>query len=137
MREIPYSPTEKSVLIASRVLTTTLLAALLGAVINYFYELFFDTAFANAGSALTRGIWTTIWAIPFILVAILVLGIPASYLLRQLRLENWVSYALCGAALGILFLYVLFPSMTLFGMGAGAIYGGLCASIWFGLKPKA
>jgi energy-converting hydrogenase Eha subunit A len=133
MQDRPYSLGERSVLITSRLLSTAAIAGLIGAVINFFYEKIFDPEAYAAGPALARGLFLFVWTIPFIIVALIFLGLPTSYLLRRLGWENWPTYSLVGAALGAGFLYALFPSLTPYGICMGAVYGSVCATIWLAM----
>jgi hypothetical protein len=136
MQDRPYSLGEQSVLAISRLLTTAALTGLIGAVLNFLYEKFLDPEAYSAGPPLARGLFAFVWTIPFIMVALIFLGLPSSYLLRRLGLENWLAYSLVGAALGAGFLYALFPSLTPYGISLGAIYGSVSAAIWFALRRK-
>jgi hypothetical protein len=83
-----------------------------------------------------RGLYVFAWTVPFLLVALILLGLPTTYLLRRLGWENWTTYSLVGATLGAGFLYALFPSLNLHGISLGGIYGSICATIWFALGRR-
>ncbi|MBD3773549.1 MAG: hypothetical protein IE921_08205 [Rhodobacteraceae bacterium] len=134
MQDRVYSLGERSFLVASRLFATATLTGLIGAVLNSLYERFFDPEAYSAGPPLARGLFAFVWTIPFIIVALIFLGLPSSYLIRRLGWENWPTYSLVGAALGAGFLYALFPSLTPYGISLGAIYGSVCAAIWFALR---
>lgn len=136
MHDRPYSPNERAILIACRLLTTAAITGFIGAVLNLIYERFFDPAAYAASPALARGLFVFVWTIPFILTALIFLGLPTSYLLRRRGWENWPTYSLVGAAIGAGFLYALFPILNLHGISWGAIYGCICASVWFALKRR-
>lgn len=136
MQARPYSLGERSILVTSRLLATAALTGLIGAVLNFLYEKFFDPEAYSAGPPIARGLFAFVWTIPFIIVALIFLGLPSSYLLRRLGWENWPAYALVGAALGAGFVYAFFPRLTPYGIGLGAIYGSVCATIWFALRGK-
>lgn len=136
MQDRTHSPVKQSILVASRLLATAAITALIGAVLNTFHQMLFDPDRYNSGPPLSRAIFDYVLTIPFILTGLILLGLPTSYLLKRLKLENWLSYALVGAALGVGFLYALLSSLTPFGIRAAAVYGGLCAIVWFALRRK-
>jgi hypothetical protein len=90
------------------------------------------------GSSLPLSVTIFIYVltIPFILTGLILLGLPTSYLLKRLKLESWLSYALVGAALGVGCVYALLSYLTPFGIAAGAGYGCPCAIVWFALRRK-
>ena len=134
VQDRPYSLGERSLLVATRLLTTVAITGFAGAVLNGLYERFFDPDAYSAGPPLGRGLFVFISTVPFLLAAMLFVGMPASYLLCRLGWENWLAYWLVGSILGVAFLYALFPSLTPYGIYQGAIYGSLCATIWFALR---
>jgi hypothetical protein len=136
MQNRPYNLGKQSILVASRLLATAIITAFIGAFLNFFYRKFFDPEAYAAGPPVTRAIFSYALTIPFVLLALIIVGLPTSYLLRRLGLENWLIYALVGAALGVGFLYAVLSYLTPFGIGAGAIYGSICAIIWFALSRK-
>ncbi len=136
MRDRPYSLGDRSVLVTSRLLATAAITAIIGTVLNFLYERFLDPEAYAAGPPLARALFAFVWTVPLIIVALILLGLPTSYLLRRLGWENWPTYSLVGAALGAGFLYALFPSLTPHGISLGAVYGSVCATIWFALRRK-
>ena len=131
MQDRPHSPVKQTILVASRLLATAAITASIGAVLIEFYQMFFDPEYYNGGSRLSGTIFFYVFTIPFILTGLILLGLPTSYLLKRLKLENWLCYALVGAVLGVGFLYALLSHPTSFGTGAAAVYGCLCAFVWF------
>lgn len=136
MQDLPYSPIKQAILVACRLLATATITALIGAVLNEFYRVFFDPELYNSGPRLSGAIFFCVLTIPFILTGLILLGLPTSYLLKRLKLENWLSYAFVGATLGVGFLYALLSYLTPFGIGSAAVYGCLCATVWFAFRRK-
>lgn len=136
MQNRPYSLGKQSILVASRLLATAILTAFIGAVLNFLYRKYFDPEAYAAEPSVTQAIFSYALTIPFILLALLIVGFPTSYLLRHLGLENWLIYALVGAALGVGFLYAVLSYLTPSGICIGAIYGSICAIIWFASSRK-
>ncbi len=137
MQDRPHSAAKQSILVASRLLATATITALTGVVLIEFYEIFFfDPEYYNLGSHLTRAIFYCVVTIPFILTGLILLGLPTSYLLKRLKLESWLSYALVGAALGAGVPYALLSYLTPVGIGGAAVYGCLCAIVWFAMRRK-
>jgi hypothetical protein len=131
----PYSKGERAVLLVTRLLTATLLTSLIGAIGNWFYERFFAPDLYAAGPPLDRALWLTGMSIPFVFVGLLILGLPAAYLLRRGRAESAISYAIVGFILGALYGLVMGP-LTTHGYIACGLYGGTCALFWWSWRPK-
>lgn len=131
----PYSGGERAILLVSRMLTTALLTAFVGAIENWFYERFFAPDLYSAGPPLLRAIWLAVWSFPFILVGLLVLGLPSAYLLRRGRVESAFSYAAAGAATGAVW-GVMLGFQTTYGCAVSAFYGCSCALFWWMLRPR-
>jgi len=136
MQDRPHSPFKQSILVAYRLLATATITAFIGAVLIGFYEKFFYLEAYDAGPSPSGAMRLYVFTIPFVLIALTILGLPASYWLRRLGFEKWHTYSLVGAVLGAVFLSALLQSVTLFGLSAGAIYGSICAIIWFALRRK-
>lgn len=136
MQNRPHSPVKQSILVASRLLATAAITAFIGAVLIGFYEKFFYPEAYDVGRSPFGAIRFYVFTIPFVLLALTILGLPASYLLRRLGFENWHTYSLVGAALGAVCLSALLQRVALFGLSVGAIYGSICAITWFALRRK-
>lgn len=132
----PFNQGEWVILTASRTLTTTLLTACAGAIQNLFYERFFAPDLYSAGPPLLRAIWLFVFSLPFILVGLLLLGLPTAYLLHRARAESALSYGVAGAAMGALF-GGFWGFHTLYGYAVSVFYGCSCALFWWMLRPKA
>lgn len=102
LRERPYSQGKRGILLASRVLTTTLLTAVLGAIENWGYERFFAPELYAAGPPFARATWLIAFSFPFILAGLLIIGLPTAFVLRRARLGSALSYAAVGAVTGAL-----------------------------------
>ena len=68
---------------------------------NLFYELLFRPDLYAVGPPILRAAFAIVSTGPFILVGLIVLGLPVSYLLKRMNFENSASYALTGAIAGI------------------------------------
>lgn len=122
--------------LAARLFLTTVATAALGAVANFFYERFFATDLYAAGPAILRGAAALVIASPFILAGLIILGLPLSFLLKRLRVENSVSYAVTGALSGIAFGVALTRAHHVEMFAMAAFYGMACALFWWWFKPK-
>jgi O-antigen/teichoic acid export membrane protein len=132
-----FSRTERVILIASRTLTATLLTAFAGAIQNWFYERFFAPDLYSAGPPLSRAMWAVVFSFPFILLGLLLLGLPAAYLLHRGRVESALSYGVAGAAMGAIFGAFWGFHASAYGYAVSAFYGCSCALFWWMLRPKA
>ena len=132
----PFSAGEHAILLVTRILTATLLTAFVGAIQNWFYERFFAPDLYSAGPPLWRAIGMIGLSLPFILMGLLVLGLPAAYLLRRARFESALSYAAAGATTGTVWGAVL-GFQTTYGFVVSAFYGCSCALFWWMLRPRA
>jgi hypothetical protein len=135
IREQAYSKGEWAALLVTRVLIAALLTALLGAVENWFYERFFAPELYAVGPPLGRAIWLAAFSFPFILVGLLLLGLPIAYLLHRWRVESAPFYALLGMASGGVW-GSLIGFQTNYGFAVSAFYGCSCALFWWRLRPK-
>ena len=131
----PYSKSERAVLLVTRLLTATLLTSLVGAIGNWFYERLFTPELYSAGPPLVRALWLAGMSFPFIFVGLLILGLPAAYLLRRGRAESAVSYALVGFILGAVYGFIMGP-LTTYGYAVCGLYGGACALFWWWRRPR-
>ena len=131
----PINAGERAIVLVTRILTATLLTAFVGAIQNWFYERFFAPNLYSAGPPLWRAIGSVGLTLPFIFVGLLVLGLPAAYLLRRGRLESALSYAAAGTTTGTLWGYVL-GFQTTYGYVVSAFYGCSCALFWWMLRPR-
>jgi hypothetical protein len=135
VRERPYSTGERVALLVTRVLTATVLTALIGAIANGFYERFFAPDLYAAGPPLGRGLFRLTMTIPFILVGLILLGLPTAYALARKRAESAFAYALVGTGAGALLGKVAFGFLTTHGYAICAFYGCVCAVFWWWLRP--
>lgn len=100
--------------LAARLFLTTVATAATGAIVNFIYELCFRPAFV------------IVWTSPFILVGLIILGLPISYLLKRFNIENSASYLVIGAISGIAYGVLLFQlhhtewPVTVASFGAGS-----------------
>lgn len=132
----PYSTGERVVLLVTRVLKVTFLTAVVGAIENWFYERFFAPELYAAGNPLARAVFTLAITFPYILVGLIVLGLPTAYALMRTRAENAATYALAGTAAGALWGNVAAGMLTTYGIGVSAFYGCLCALFWWRMRPR-
>lgn len=135
IRQRPFSTTEWVILLVTRVLTATLLTAFVGAVENWLYELFFPDLYAT-GNPFARGVFMLAVSFPYILAALVLLGLPTAYGLRRLRSENVFAYAMAGLATGALWGAIVLGSRS-YGIGVTAFYGCVCALFWWWLRPRS
>jgi hypothetical protein len=84
-----------------------------------------------------RGMGAFIFAFPYALVGLLVLGLPYAFILRKFRAETAAVYAVGGAGLGVIWLFVLLRSLNAAALVSGALFGCLCALCWWWLRPKS
>lgn len=117
-------------------LTVTFLTALAGAIENWFYERFFASELYAAGHPLARGVFALAFSFPYILVGLVLLGLPADYALRRLRLDGPFPFAVTGAATGVIWGLILLPYVTAYGYFNTAFYGCVCALFWWLLRPS-
>jgi hypothetical protein len=131
----PFSRSERTILLVSRVLTAALLTALVGGIENWFYERFFAPELYSAGPPAARAIGLVAWSFPFVLVGLIVVGLPSAYLLRRVGMESALSYAAVGAVTGAVW-GVILGSQTTYGYAVSAFYGCSCALFWWILRPR-
>ena len=137
VQERPYSTGERVVLLVTRALTATFLTAVLGALGNWFYERFFAPDLYAVGDPLARGVFMVAVSFPYVLVGLILLGLPTAYLLSKARAENVFTYALAGAATGALWGKVALGALTPYGIAILAVYGCVCALFWWWLRPRS
>jgi len=135
LRQPPYTKSERAILLVTRLLTATLCTALIGAIGNWFYERFFDPSLYAAGPPLGRAFVLAAISIPFIFVGLIILGLPAAYLLRRVQAESATSYGIMGFILGALYGFIAGP-VTPLGYVVCGLYGGTCALLWWWRRPK-
>ena len=121
--------------VTARVLGASALTALLAAVLNGIEEAL-NAAPHNAPPALLRGLGAFIFALPYTIVGLLVLGLPSALLLRKFRAESALTYAAIGAVLGIVWLFLLLRPLNAATLAFGALSGCACALSWWVLRPK-
>ena len=117
-------------------MTATLLTSLVGAIGNWFYERLFATELYAVGPPLGRALVLAGMSFPFIFVGLLILGLPAAYLLRRGRAESTISYAIVGFILGGLYGFIMGP-LTTYGYLVCGLYGGACALFWWWRRPRS
>lgn len=132
----PYSTAERVFLVVTRVLTATFLTALLGAIGNWLYERFLAPELYAVGHPLARGVGMFALSFPYILLGLILLGLPTAYILSKRRAENVFTYAFAGAVAGTLWGKVALGSLTTAGIAISAAYGCLCALLWWGVRPR-
>jgi hypothetical protein len=137
VRKRAISTGERVSILVTRLLTATFLAAFVGAIENWFYERFFAPDLYAAGPVFARGVFMVLVTFPFILAALILLGLPTAYVLRRLRAENAFTYALAGAMAGALWASTVFGPITTLGVGTCAFYGLTCALAWWWLRPRS
>ena len=124
----------------SRLLAATLLTAVVGALGNWVYELFFDPQRYSTGLPVARAVFVTIATFPFIFGGLVVLGIPASLLLRRLQIENMLTYALAGIVTGIAWGATVVALVVPLNNPAAAIvdagFGCMSMLFWWWLRPR-
>jgi hypothetical protein len=118
----------------ARLLLATAATAFAGAVINFFYELVFRPNPYAAGPPIARGAFLIVWTSPFILVGLIVLGLPTSYLLKRFKVEHSVSYALTGAIAGIA--YGVPVDHHAAWLALVALFGAGSALFWWWFRPR-
>ena len=133
----PFSKAERVLLLVTRSLNTALLTALVGAIENWFFERFFAPNLYATGPPIARGVFALVWSFPFILVGLVVLGLPIAYSLARMRAESGLAYVLAGALAGTLWGAVAIGLVTTYGIGVSAFYGGVCALLWWWLRPRS
>lgn len=136
VQDRPYSTRERIVLLVTRALTATLLTALAGALQNWFYERIFAPDLYAAGNPLARGVAMLAITFPYILLGLIVLGLPTAYALKRVRAENVFTYALAGAGTGALWGKLAAGALTTYGLATSAFYGCVCALFWWWLRPR-
>ncbi|HEX6661284.1 MAG TPA: hypothetical protein VF067_05395 [Sphingomicrobium sp.] len=132
----PFSTSERVVLLITRMLTATLLTAFVGALENWLYELFFAPDLYAAGNPLARGVFALGLSFPYILVGLLLLGLPIAYALHRLRAESALTYSIAGLVTGSLWGWIALGSQTAYGLLITAFYGIVCALFWWWLRPR-
>ena len=136
VQESQFSTGQRMVLLVTRVLTATFLTAFVGAIENGFYERFFAPELYGAGHPIARGAFLLAFSFPYILVGLILLGLPIAYALMRARAENVVAYALAGAATGALWGKIAIGAVTTYGLATSAFYGCVCALLWWWLRPR-
>lgn len=136
MGERPYSTGDRAVVLVTRALTATFLTAVVGAIENWFYERFFAPELYAAGNPIARGLFMLAISFPYILVGLILLGLPTAYVLSRARAENAFTYAFAGAAAGALWGKVAVGVLTTYGIAMSAFYGCVCALFWWWLRPR-
>lgn len=133
----PYSAGERVVLLVTRALTATFLTALSGAIGNWLYERFLAPELYAVGHPLARGVFMLAVSFPYILVGLILLGLPTASILLKTRAENVFTYAVAGAGAGALWGKVALGSLASNGIAISAAYGFVCALLWWRLRPRA
>ena len=123
--------------LATRLFLATVATATAGAIVNFFYELFFRPDLYAVGPPSARGAFVIVWTCPFILVGLIVLGLPASYLLKRLNLENSALYLLAGAISGIAYGVLLFQLHHTEWLVTAASFGAGAALFWWWFRPRS
>ena len=132
----PYSVAEWAILLIARALTAALLTAFVGAIENWLYERFFAPELYAAGPPLSRGVFLAVFSFPYILVGLLLLGLPCAYLLHRMRAESALTYALAGLVTGALWGAVALPNSSPLGFVLCGLYGCVCALFWWWIRPR-
>jgi hypothetical protein len=131
-----YSGGRRAALLILRLLTASFLTALIGAIANWFFELFFAPDLYAAGPPFARGVFVLVVSFPFIITALILLGLPITYALGRFKAESAFVYALAGAASGAAWGALVFGSLTTYGQVACALQGVVCALVWWWLRPR-
>ena len=119
-----------------RILVTTITAGTCGAIINFLVELFLRPDLYAAGDPLSRGLMAFGMTSPVILLGLIILGLPISYLLKHLKIENAFSYVLAGALSGMTCgIAMAYPYYRMEWVALTAAFGAGTAVVWWWLKP--
>jgi hypothetical protein len=132
---------------AKHILVVVLLTAFAGATLNTVYEYIFRKEFWSAGTPVARWAFAVAVASPFILAALLVIGLPTTWLLAKLRAEGPIQYATVGTLGGLAFWPAIVVPWSWFDdvtssplpdsiaplplIAVTALYGLACAVLWF------
>jgi hypothetical protein len=116
-------------------LAAALLTAIVGAIENWLYEFFFAPELYSAGPPLGRAAFVVAFSFPFVLGALLILGLPTAFVLRRAKIDSMFSYAIAGVILGACW-GRLFGAVTPLGLTVTASYGCCCALLWYWLRPR-
>jgi hypothetical protein len=120
--------------LVARLFLTTLATATTGAIVNFIYELCFRPDLCAVGPPLARGAFVIVWTSPFILVGLIILGLPISYLLKRFNFENSASYLVVGAISGIAYGVLLFQLHHTEWLVTAALFGAGSALFWWWFK---
>lgn len=134
------------------VLMVVLLTAALGATWNTIYEFAFRPDLWRAGRPIVRWLFAVAVTSPFILLALLTIGLPVTKLLFARRAETLISYAVSGGLGGLLFWPVVIVPFSWFdGVPSSllptgvaplplivetSVYGVICAVLWWWLARR-
>jgi len=124
-------------------LVVALATAATWSLVDLIHELLFRPDLASLGGPAARWLFGTALTLPFVLVALLVIGAPATFLLAKTRREGPISYAAAGVVGGLAF-WPLFgvvasgrawwgPTALLVETGA---CGMLAATLWWFLLRR-
>jgi hypothetical protein len=127
----------KAARLAARLFLTTVATAASGAVANFFYERFFAPDLYAAGPPILRAAFALAITSPLILAGLIFLGLPLSFLLKRLGIENAISYAVTGALSGVAFGVILTQLHHTELLVTAASYGTTCALFWWWFRFKA
>lgn len=128
-------PTRQVLGVAARALGATLIAAAVGTILNVIQvRVAWGPVYAQP--ILWRALGGFLFAIPYTLAGLLLLGLPAAFMLRRFRAETTWNYSLVGAALGATWFYLWVRSPDLASWGLGAVLGCVCALSWWKLQPN-
>jgi hypothetical protein len=134
-QERPFSAGERLALLVTRVLTATLLTALVIALENWLYELFFAPDLYAMGNPFARGVFLFAVSFPYILIGLIVLGLPTAYALGRFQVESVLTYGVAGLFTGALWGVMVLGSHS-YGIANAASYGCVCALFWWWLRPR-
>jgi hypothetical protein len=127
-------------LVARGILTAALMTALLAAIVNWGYERFLAPDLYAAGPPLARAIFVILLTVPFILGGLLILGIPAAWVLRRLHTQNIVTFAIAGAVTGIVWgqavVALVRPTFGMTPYIVDAVFGATSMMLWWWMSPK-
>ena len=105
------------------------LTSAIASVADSLYEFFFAPDLYDAGPPLARFLFGVVLMFPFILVALLVIGVPISLALHRVGMGGYLPHLLAGAGFGLLVGYLL-GFQGAYGFIASAVYGAICAILW-------
>lgn len=129
-------PTASSLwLTASRPLAVLLLTAFVVATANTLEERLLDPELYAVGSALGRWAFVFVVSIPFILSGLILLGLPASYVLRRFNAETGPNYAFAGFLGGAIWGLIV-TDRDARDIVLAAFFGATCLLLWWLLNPK-